>query len=72
MRSLSLQTFIICYAKAMKRLIYGSVLIFSTIGAYIPALWHADLFSVSSILGGIIGTIFGIWAAIKLNNYVDL
>jgi ABC-type dipeptide/oligopeptide/nickel transport system permease component len=56
----------------MKWLIYGSVFIFSTIGAYIPALWHANLLSISSILGGIIGTIFGIWAAIKLNNYVDL
>ncbi|MBX4190646.1 hypothetical protein KW794_01010 [Candidatus Saccharibacteria bacterium] len=56
----------------MKFLIYTSVFIFSTIGAYIPAIWHASLFSVSSIIGGIIGTVFGIWAAIKLNNYLDL
>ncbi len=52
-----------------KTLIYGSVLIFSTIGSYIPVLWHAGFFSISSITGGIIGTIFGIWAAVKLNNY---
>lgn len=56
----------------MKGLIYGSVFIFSTVGAYIPALWHASLFSVTSIIGGIIGTIFGIWVAIKLKDYVDL
>jgi hypothetical protein len=54
-----------------KVLIYGSVLVFSTIGGYIPALWHAGFFSISGILGGIIGTIIGIWVALKLNNYVD-
>jgi len=54
-----------------KALLYGSVLIFSTIGSYIPVLWHAGFFSLSSIIGGIIGTIFGIWVAIKANNYVD-
>jgi len=52
-----------------KTLIYGSVLIFSTIGSYIPAIWHAGFFSFASIVGGIIGTIFGIWVAIRLNNY---
>lgn len=57
---------------SVKFLIYTSVFIFSTIGAYIPALWHANLLSVSSILGGIIGTGFGIWAAVKANNYFDL
>jgi len=56
----------------MKMLIYGSVLVFSTIGGYIPSLWHAGLFSASGILGGIIGTIVGIWVAIKVSNYVSL
>jgi hypothetical protein len=55
----------------MKKLIYGSVLVFSTIGSYVPVLWHAGFFSVASILGGIIGTIIGIWVAVKINNYVD-
>jgi hypothetical protein len=54
-----------------KGLLYASVLIFSTIGSYVPVLWHAGFFSFSSIIGGIIGTIIGIWAAIKANNYVD-
>jgi hypothetical protein len=56
----------------MKTLIYGSVLVFSTIGAYIPALWHAGFFSFAGIMGGIIGTAVGIWVAVKVNNYVDL
>ena len=56
----------------MKTLIYGSVLIFSTVGAYVPALWHAGFMSVSSIIGGIVGTAVGIWVAFKLNDYVGL
>ena len=55
----------------MKALLYASVLIFSTIGGYIPSLWHAGLFSISGIIGGIVGTAVGIWVAVKLNNYID-
>jgi len=51
-------------------MIYASVLIFSTVGSYVPVLWHASLFSFASILGGIIGTFFGIWVALKLKDYV--
>jgi ABC-type lipoprotein release transport system permease subunit len=57
---------------AMKGLIYGSVLIFSTIGGYIPSLWHAGFFSISGIIGGIVGTAMGIWIAVKINNYVNI
>ena len=53
-------------------LIYGSVFIFSTIGAYIPSLWHAGVFSIWGIVGGIVGTVVGIWAAIKLQDYVSI
>lgn len=56
----------------MKTLIYASVFIFSTVGAYIPALWHASMFSFASILGGIIGTAIGIWVALKARDYVGL
>jgi len=54
-----------------KGLIYGSVLIFSTIGGFVPTLWHAGIFSVSGILGTILGTAIGVWVALKINNYVD-
>ena len=56
----------------MKWLIYGSVFIFSTIGGYLPSLWHAGFFSIWGIIGGIAGTAVGIWVAIKINNYVDI
>jgi hypothetical protein len=56
----------------MKMLIYGSVFIFSTIGAYIPSFWHAGWFSAWGIIGGIVGTIAGIWVAIKIYNYVGI
>jgi hypothetical protein len=55
----------------VKALIYASVLVFSTIGGYIPSLWHAGFLSVWGIIGGIAGTAAGIWVAIKLNNYFD-
>jgi len=54
----------------VKFLIYTSVFIFSTIGGVIPGIFHQGIFSLAGIIGGIIGTIFGIWAAIKLNNYI--
>jgi hypothetical protein len=53
-----------------KALLWGSITVFSIIGSYIPALWHADMFSAASILGGLIGGLFGIWAALKINEYI--
>jgi len=53
-----------------KALLWGSITVFSIIGSYIPALWHADMLSAASILGGLIGGLFGIWAALKLNEYI--
>lgn len=53
----------------MKILLYGSVFIFGTIGSYIPSLWHAGVLSAWGIIGGVVGTVIGIWIAIKLNNY---
>ncbi|HET7529056.1 MAG TPA: hypothetical protein VFJ84_02405 [Candidatus Saccharimonadales bacterium] len=55
----------------MKTLVYASVFIFSTIGGYIPSLWHAGLFSFWGILGGILGTAVGIWVALKINQNYD-
>jgi hypothetical protein len=56
----------------MKWLIYTSVFIFSTIGGYIPSLWHAGIFSAWGLIGGTVGTVFGIWAAIKARDYFGL
>jgi len=40
------------------------------IGSYIPVLlWHAGGLSMASILGGGVGSLAGIWAAVKLDSY---
>lgn len=55
----------------MKTLIYASVFIFSTIGGFIPSLWHAGFLSLWGIFGGIVGTAVGIWVALKINQNYD-
>jgi hypothetical protein len=53
-----------------KGLMMISITVFGFIGSYIPILlWHAGGFSAWSIFGSMLGGIFGIWAAFKLNNY---
>ncbi|HET9850020.1 MAG TPA: hypothetical protein VFP35_00085 [Candidatus Saccharimonadales bacterium] len=52
-----------------KSLVWISITIFSTIGSYIPVLWHASFFSLTSIIGGFFGAIVGIYAAFKLKDY---
>jgi len=54
----------------VKSLVYLSVLVFSTIGSLIPEIFHQGMFSMAGIIGGVVGTIFGIWVAIKLNDYI--
>ncbi|HWB33784.1 MAG TPA: hypothetical protein VG753_00465 [Candidatus Paceibacterota bacterium] len=49
------------------------MLIFATVGSivggYIPTLWGASLFSMSSWLFGAIGTALGVWLVFKLQGY---
>lgn len=53
----------------MKSLIYLLVAVGGFIGAYIPVwLFEVNELSVSSILGGIIGGILGIWFAVKISS----
>lgn len=54
-----------------KRLVYGNLLIFGTLGAYIPAIWQSSIFTLISVIGLVIGALFGIWLAGKLNDYLD-
>jgi Na+/glutamate symporter len=53
-----------------KGLVYLLIFLGGAIGSYIPALFGQDMFSPASIIGGIIGSIVGIWAAVKLNSYM--
>lgn len=48
------------------------VLLGSTIGGYIPVMFGADLFSMYSIFGNLIGGFAGIWAGYNIyNNYLS-
>jgi uncharacterized membrane protein YeaQ/YmgE (transglycosylase-associated protein family) len=44
-----------------KQLIGFGVLVGSTAGSYVPNLWGAGAFSMSSIIFGALGAFVGIW-----------
>jgi hypothetical protein len=50
----------------MKTLIFIFMFIGSSAGSYLPMLWGAGLFSMSSVFWGAIGGFAGIWAGWKL------
>jgi hypothetical protein len=56
----------------MKQLVMLGVVLFGAIGSYVPMLFTDDIDAaiIWSILGGLIGGIFGIWAAVKLYNLI--
>ncbi|MDE2399684.1 MAG: hypothetical protein KGL67_01595 [Patescibacteria group bacterium] len=51
-----------------KPLIWIFLFIGSTIGGFIPTLWGAGFFSVSSVVLTAVGGIFGIWLGYRLSN----
>jgi hypothetical protein len=53
-----------------KGLVYLLVFVGGIIGSYVPVLFGQDAFSAISIIGGVIGSLAGIWAAVKLQNYI--
>jgi hypothetical protein len=54
-----------------KALLWGSITVFGFIGSYIPTLWgDSSMFSPVSIIGGLLGSFFGIWVALRINDYV--
>lgn len=38
-------------------------------GGYVPLLWGASAFSVSSLLFSALGGVAGIWAGVRLSDY---
>jgi len=40
----------------------------STLGGLLPMLWHASVFSVSSVLLSTVGGVAGIWAVYRLGR----
>lgn len=51
-----------------KTLIWIGAFAGSTIGGFIPALWHASLFSMWGIVLSTVGGVAGIWAGWKLGQ----
>lgn len=47
-----------------RTLIWGGMMVGSTIGSFVPYLWGGDFFATS--LWGAIGGLFGIWIGFKL------
>jgi hypothetical protein len=51
-----------------KRLIWFGIIIGSTIGGFIPNLWHESMFSMWGLLFSTLGGLAGIWAGFKLGQ----
>jgi hypothetical protein len=43
------------------------VLVGSTIGGFVPDLWHAGMFSVSGMVLSAAGGVAGLWFGLRLN-----
>lgn len=57
----------------MKTAIYIVSGICSILGAYIPTwLWGADMLDITSLLGGFIGAIVGLWLGYLVGKKLDL
>jgi hypothetical protein len=41
----------------------------STVGGYLPELWGASSFSLTSIVFGLAGGIAGVWAGVRISDY---
>jgi len=42
----------------------------STVGGYVPLLWGGSLFSLTSILFGVVGGFLGIWFGYQVSKYL--
>lgn len=53
-----------------KFVIYFCLFVGSSIGGYLPTLWHQSVFSTQSIIGSAIGGLLGIWVGWKINQAI--
>jgi hypothetical protein len=53
-----------------KGLVYLLIFVGGVIGSYVPVIFGQSAFSAVSIIGGVIGSLAGIWAAFKLYDYL--
>jgi hypothetical protein len=45
------------------------VLVGSFVGAYVPVLWGASSFGVTSLVFSAAGGVVGVWAGVRLSEY---
>jgi hypothetical protein len=50
--------------------IWVGMFVGSFLGGYVPTLWGAETFSLTSLAGSVIGGILGIWVGYKIGAYV--
>ncbi len=50
------------------KLIWIGLIVGSGVGGYLPALWGADLISISAVIGSAIGGIVGIWLGFRMGE----
>ena len=56
----------------MKAAIYIGTGIGGILGAYVPVwLWQADPLDLASLLGGLVGTIIGLWGGYKVAKLIE-
>ena len=53
-----------------KSFVFFFVMVGSSIGAWVPMLWGASIFSFSSVIFSGLGAFLGIWAALKIGNSI--
>ncbi len=53
-----------------KFVIYFCLFVGSTIGGYIPSLWHLGFFSFWSVILSAVGGIVGLWIGYKINQSI--
>lgn len=53
-----------------RSLIWIGVIVGSTIGGFIPELWGAGIFSISSVILSTIGGLAGIWLGFKVSQLI--
>lgn len=58
------------YTMNPRTLIWFGAIVGSTVGSFIPGLWGAGLFSMSSVILSTVGGIFGIWLGFKLSHMI--
>ncbi|MEP7340512.1 MAG: hypothetical protein ABI977_22460 [Acidobacteriota bacterium] len=53
---------------SLKAMVRIGILIGSTVGGYIPVIWGAEMLSLSSLFGSLLGGLLGVWIAYKIDQ----